>query len=291
MAVEAWAVVLAGGDGRRVAAVTRDAQGRSVPKQYWPIANGTPMLRWAMARAQRVVPAHRVLVVVNRAHRAYWEPALADVFRHNLLVQPRNRGTAVGVLFALLAIGARGGPDARVVFLPSDHFVGDEAVLRQGVLTALASVDTDGRAVHLLGMKPEGPVADYGWLVPASDGVVADVARFVEKPPLESVGPLVEGGALINSFVLVTRVDTLLRLFAAAAPHLLAALRACLGRHAASLDFARAYDSLADTDLSRDVLERHARDLRVVRVAPCGWSDLGTPARLQPFLVGHHSAA
>jgi mannose-1-phosphate guanylyltransferase len=121
--------------------------------------------------------------------------------------------------------------------------------------------------------------------------VVADVARFVEKPPLESVGPLIAGGALINSFVLVTRVDALLRLFAAAAPRLLAALRACLGRHAASLDFARAYDSLADTDLSRDVLERHPHDLRVVRVAPCGWSDLGTPARLQPFLVGHHSAA
>ena len=29
----------------------------------------------------------------------------------------------------------------------------------------------------------------------------------------------------------------------------------------------------------------------IARVAPCGCSDLGTPARLQPFLVSDHPAA
>jgi hypothetical protein len=44
-------------------------------------------------------------------------------------------------------------------------------------------------------------------------------------------------------------------------------------------------------DLSHDMLERRPQDLRVVRVAPCGWSDLGTPARLQSLLVSDQPAA
>lgn len=291
MAGDPWAVVLAGGDGRRVAGVTRDAEGHPVPKQYWPVAGGAPMLRWALARARRVAPPSRVLVVVNQGHRRYWELALADVFRHNVLVQPCNRGTAAGVLFALLAIGARDGPEAAVVFLPSDHYVANEAVLRQAVLTALAAGDADGQAVYLLGITPDAPEPDYGWLLPASTDVVADVVRFIEKPPIEAILPLMARGALINSFVLVTRVDALLRVFARAAPDLLAALRGCLGCRAVSLGLARAYEAIASTDLSRDVLAAQPRGLRVVRVAPCGWSDLGTPDRLQPFLVDHGTAA
>jgi hypothetical protein len=71
----------------------------------------------------------------------------------------------------------------------------------------------------------------------------------------------------------------------------LATLAACLGPSATRQRLARAYDTLAATDLSRDVLERRPQDLRVVRVAPCGWSDLGTPSRLEPFLVGQGTAA
>jgi hypothetical protein len=37
-----WAVVLAGGDGNRVAAMTRDGHGRVVPKQFWSFDGGRP---------------------------------------------------------------------------------------------------------------------------------------------------------------------------------------------------------------------------------------------------------
>ena len=48
MTAEPWVIVLAGGDGRRLAAVTRDVDGRPVPKQYWPVDGGAPMMRWAI---------------------------------------------------------------------------------------------------------------------------------------------------------------------------------------------------------------------------------------------------
>jgi len=33
-------------------------------------------------------------------------------------------------------------------------------------------------------------------------------------------------------------------------------------------------------DFSREILERQAAHLRVIRVPPCGWTDLGTPHRV-----------
>jgi hypothetical protein len=46
----------------------------------------------------------------------------------------------------------------------------------------------------------------------------------------------------------------------------------------------RLYEGLPHMDLSRDVLQRASRFLSVVRVPPCGWSDLGTPERLRQYL-------
>ncbi len=105
-----WAVVLAGGDGERVSALTRDARGRVVPKQFWSCGGRAPMIRWALARARRVAPPQRVLVAIREQHREFWQSALYDVPRGNVLVQPENRGTAAGVMRALVALRAQLDP-------------------------------------------------------------------------------------------------------------------------------------------------------------------------------------
>ena len=131
MTASPWAVVLAGGDGDRVSAITRDAEGRVVPKQFWCCGGQAPMVRWALARARLIAETPRVLVVVREQHRACWEGALADVPRENILVQPENRGTAAGVMRALVEIQSRAITTAPVVLLPSDHYVADERVLHR----------------------------------------------------------------------------------------------------------------------------------------------------------------
>jgi hypothetical protein len=58
------------------------------------------------------------------------------------------------------------------------------------------------------------------------------------------------------------------------------------------------YADLECQDFSRDVLERHAQMLQVLRVPSCGWTDLGTPKRVQETIrqsragaiTGNHDA-
>jgi mannose-1-phosphate guanylyltransferase len=279
-----WAVVLAGGDGQRVSALTRDANGVAEPKQYRSFGGRAPMLRWARARARCLAPAPRVLIVVNEPHRPFWRRDLADVPLHNLVIQPCNRGTAAGVLLALLEIQARGCASAPVVLLPSDHYVADEIVLHHAMLTAVQASRHSGRSAVLLGVSPIDLEPGYGWIVPATADPVARVSQFLEKPSTEKVGQMVSRGALINSFILVARVQAMLDLYEQALPDILRAFRRCTVTSRAELAIRCLYEDLPCIDLSRDVLERAAGSLSVVRVPPCGWSDLGTPDRLQSFL-------
>ena len=46
---------------------------------------------------------------------------------------------------------------------------------------------------------------------------------------------------------------------------------------------ARVYDRMPCRGFSREVLAPHARGFSVIPVGDCGWSDLGTPARLVMF--------
>jgi mannose-1-phosphate guanylyltransferase len=279
-----WAVVLAGGDGDRVSALTRDVGGGFVPKQFWSWDGRDPMVRWALARARRIAPAARVLVAVKEAHRGFWTEALADVPCANVLVQPENRGTAAGVLRAAVEIQSRGITTDPVVLLPSDHYVADEAVLQGALAAAVRAVERGVAPVVLLGMCPGEQRSGYGWILPASPAPFAGVRCFLEKPPEARVRDLVRDGALINSFIIAARAHVLLALVGRVFPDILRAFQRLSRKLQGGPDAQDLYLGLPLMDLSRDVLQHATAYLSVLRVPPCGWTDLGTAERLQPFL-------
>jgi mannose-1-phosphate guanylyltransferase len=279
-----WAVVLAGGDGTRVSDLTRAADGTPTPKQYCRFGGATPMVRWAIDRARRVVPRERVLVVVNQSHRRFWEPELADVPRRNVLVQPSNRGTGAGALLALLTLEGRTDPESPVLLLPSDHFVARETVMAYAMAAALFAARCGTRDVVLLGLNAFAADQDYGWILPAADGQVAAVGQFVEKPQSTALPGLIQRGALINSFVMAGRIRALVGMFDRSLPAFVAAFRERMRPPIGVSGLTGLYASIPVTDMSRQVLQPDPRRLSVVRVPPCGWSDLGTPARLQSYL-------
>jgi mannose-1-phosphate guanylyltransferase len=280
-----WAIVLAGGNGRRVAALTLDEAGLAVPKQYCRFGRATPMLRWALERARRSVGDGRVVTVVAQHHQKFWERELVGAAPDDVLVQPQDRGTAPGLLLPLLNV-LRRDPAARVLVLPSDHYVADEAAFACAVESAWSTVAEGVGRVILLGMTPAEPLGDCGWIQRASGAgpALSRVSAFVEKPGPEGARRLMRLGALVNAFILVASAGALLRLYADTLPYL---VREFSRRPAAVVDpdeRARVYERLPTADFSRDVLERVPRSLWVLAMPDCGWCDLGTPERLGRFL-------
>jgi mannose-1-phosphate guanylyltransferase len=247
------------------------------------------MLRWSVRRALGMVPKSRIVPVVSAKHRRWWAEDLADLPPENVVIQPRNRGTAAGTLLPLLQI-LRCDRHARVLILPSDHYVSDEQRLRASMLRAVESIEPDSFRVRLLGMVPQVVDGGYGWILPASTAELTRVEAFVEKPDLDRARSLMRRGALLNSLIIAGKAETLLQLYLITLPDLVGRLVSWKSEDQGRWsDLVALYEALPTLDLSREVLQRSSDRLSAVRVADCGWTDLGTPARLNDYLL--HQAA
>lgn len=279
-----WAVVLAGGDGKRLQSMTRNAHGIAVPKQYCSLLGGPCLLEGALRRALEVAPAHRVGMVVAAQHREWWEGLQTELPPENLIVQPHNRGTAHGILLPLLEILAR-DRDARVVLLPADQFVDDEAILAVALRRAANLARDNDRAIYLLGIEPDAPDTEYGYIVPAeppSTDQPSQVLEFVENPSHARAKALIAQGAVWNAFIMAASAWAFLRLFAGSFSSTIVALSQIAERriHLHGKAFDRLYEQLPTVDFSKDVLPGHEEVFQVLPVSPCGWNDLGTPHRI-----------
>lgn len=282
---QTWAIVLAAGEGSRLRELTTRS-GVATPKQFCSLRGGRSLLGDALARAARIAPKKRTLVIVAEEHRSFFEPELRGFVPENVIVQPRNRGTAAGILLPVLTVLER-DPGARIAFLPSDHHVAREYVVESSLRLALASLDEPEVGLTLLGISPDSAETGYGWIVPAtSDRLLRPVDRFVEKPSPEVAAELLAAGALWNSFLFAVRGATLCAFYAERLPALLADMRQAFaprGERAARLE--RLYAELPTHDFSREILQGNEDRLRLELVPPCGWTDLGTPARVAACLA------
>jgi mannose-1-phosphate guanylyltransferase len=285
-----WAVVLAAGSGTRLSSLTADRTGGSVPKQFCSLNGGASLLEQALARAAAVAAPARTVVVVAAEHRRHWQHAFAELPPGNVIVQPRNRGTANGILLAVSAILERDA-QAVVAVVPSDHHVAREDVLGRALERAMVAVGGERSAsIGFLGVEPESADPELGYIVrgqPLGDGSCT-VARFVEKPPRADAAKLLKRRALWNSFIIVARAAALVDLIALRYPVEVAAFRSLWQRMMPSMRLAseleRLYDTLLEVDFSRQVVEGTSAPLHVVPVPACGWSDLGTPQRVAECL-------
>jgi mannose-1-phosphate guanylyltransferase len=285
-----WAVVLAGGDGIRLKTLTRKITGDERPKQFCALVGDSTLLEETRQRVTLQFAAHRTLYVLNRVHELYYAPLLAQACRANLLIQPRNRGTTPAILYSLLRIAAF-DPTAIVSLFPSDHYVSDNHKFMAHVRHALDSALRHPERIILLGITPESPEVEYGWIEPArpiaGDPRLFNVRRFWEKPNTSCAQVLHLRGCLWNTFVVVAPVQTLLNVIENALPELFrhfVRLAPILGTNEETRWAAELYDGLESSNLSHEVLARFPNRLAVVKVTGVKWSDLGEPKRVMASL-------
>jgi mannose-1-phosphate guanylyltransferase len=286
-----WALLLAGGDGRRLRPLTRQIAGDPRPKQFCPIFDGeATLLDRTRHRAELLTRLDHQMIVVTRAHEPYWTPLTRELAPDRLVVQPGNAGTAPGVLYPLLRIRQLAG-NVPVAVFPSDHYVSDDGVFVSAVSHAVEVVRQRPDLVALLGVEAVAPEAEYGWIEPdpvplALPGEPAfPIQRFWEKPSARLAERLFERGALWNSFVMIGWVDAFLALTARSAPELLAALEPlgrALGRPDEDRVAERVYARLAvdPVGFSERVLAPSTDGLVTVRLKGVEWSDWGHPQRV-----------
>lgn len=293
MSNQRWAIILAGGDGTRLQSMTRAITGDNRPKQFVPVIGGTTLLDQTRRRVARSVAPGQTLFVVTEKHRRFYNSLTQTISPGLLLEQPQNKGTAPAILYAVMRLAAK-SPKAIVAMFPSDHYFADDEQFMSHIDTAFDVTQLKPETITLLGITPTAPETEYGWIEPQRSILgrakrsITRVSRFWEKPNAKLAASLMERGCLWNSFVMVGRVDALLKMTRAALPELyneFARLIPIFETAAERKALHRLYAKLEDTNFSHQVLAVRPQDLAVMRVEDVGWSDLGEPARVLSALA------
>lgn len=283
-----WGVILAGGDGKRLLPLTRRITGDDRPKQFCAIMDGETLLEQTRRRVSRMLRPWQTVLALTRTHERFYTDEVAGLPSSSLLIQPHNRGTAPAILYSLMRVREM-DPRAIVAFFPSDHHFADDEAFVAHIDSAFAAAASRPESVILLGISPESPEVEYGWIEPGviltsqHRGPVYQVSRFWEKPPPALASVLMERGCLWNSFVMVGHVYAFLSLIGGALPRLAESFERIRPSFLTASErnaLCELYSEIEAANFSQQVLSAHPQALSVLCGRGLGWSDLGEPSRI-----------
>jgi mannose-1-phosphate guanylyltransferase len=289
-----WALVLATDDGTGLAGLTTDHRGRSVPKQFCSLNGGHSLLQASLIRARRIVSKGRVCTVVARSHEYYWRSTLSSLPAGNVFIQPRDCGTAIGLLLGVSRI-LRRDPVARIVVIPADHYVCDDKSLTRSVRSAAAALSRDREGIlweriMLVGITPDSADPEIGYIVPgapAGDGV-NHVVQVVEKPTTSVARDLIARGSVWNSSILAAHGTSIIAHIRERHRDIVDGMGAAIARDVCRTEGTRGldeyYERLPTMDLSRAIVQGAESALCVFRAPACGWTNLDTPRQVSNAL-------
>lgn len=285
-----WSIILAGGEGTRLADYVRQRFGEPVPKQYCTFTGTRSMLEHTVDRALAFAPPSRTVTIVGGHHRAVALRQLEGRSGH-VLCQPESRDTGAGTMFPLAYIH-RWDPDALVSIFPADHYIAPEAAFTEVMTRAQQMARRWSDRVITLGVTPEEPDADYGYITvgPRIAGSVGlrQVRGFVEKPDVDRARRLCRKGAMWNTMIVCATASALWNLARATQPEMMDAFDAFLPR-IGEADEAKAvaqlFERLPRVNLSRDMFERAPARLLAMPLEGVAWSDWGRPERIEETLA------
>jgi mannose-1-phosphate guanylyltransferase len=288
-----WAIVLAAGEGTRMARLVEMVNGgRVIPKQYAPLIGDRSLLDLTLGRLRALVPAERTVVVVGPGQEDLARPIVDRHGGGRLVSQPVDLGTGPGTVIGLCHVLAE-DPEARVLVTPATQHVRDDASFVEDLSSALDAAEDVPSGVVVLGAEPTRPDPDLGWIVPeqprhADSARARPVRRVFGSAPAPLAELLLGMATLWSTGIVAGRAEALWRMCARAMPgqleHFRHYLRSIGRAHERRLR-EEIYRELLPADLQSEVLPQ-VRGLAVSALRDEGWTDCTTPERLFEALRG-----
>jgi mannose-1-phosphate guanylyltransferase len=270
------ALLLAGGEGTRLQELTRVISGVPIPKQYCRLLNNSSLLEATIARVQLFTPCERISVVVNQDHLDLAMEQVCGLPGSNIFIQPINRDTGPGVIFALLQLECS-HPDAIVAVFPTDHYVDDDRAFMTHVMRAVHTVACIPDKIVVLGVAPDRPETGYGYILPAAPVKSTErayyVEAFTEKPSFSNARHIISRGGLWNTFVMIFKLSRMMDLLNQYVPTEFKKLSALRQSPEKAIEI---YRALGSWNFSNRVLARITQHLITLEVSGVRWSDWGT---------------
>ena len=269
-------VILSGGSGSRLWPLSRAMR----PKQFLGVTEQQTLFQLTLARVQQLDGALSPIIVANHEHRflAAEQARVLGVDPTAILLEPMGRNTAPAIAVAALQARAD-NTDPLILVMPSDHIIQDIAAFNTAVALARDAA-SDGLLVTF-GIVPDRAETGYGYVM-AGDLLkpagVHQVARFVEKPDLETAQAYVASGQYCwNSGMFMFRASVFLEELATHRPDIREGAEKAWHNAHRDLEFIRldkeAFAACPSESVDYAVMEK-TRNAAMVSL-DAGWNDVG----------------
>ncbi|CAE6760996.1 sugar phosphate nucleotidyltransferase [Nitrospira defluvii] len=277
-----WSIVLASHDGLGMQSAIRPGLERRVPKEYGRFLGSRSKFQHALDRTMQVTSPTRTVVIVDRGHHEAWaqigarDPGM-------VLVQPRHLGTASEVFLSLTYIRAR-DPEGTVLISPSDHILLPEERFLREVLYAVRAAEQLTTKLVLLASRPEGPQAEYGWILPDhqllrfGSRTIRAVKTFIERPEPPLAQLAYASGALWNTGIMAGKVEAFWNVGRKVLPNVMALferLTEAIDTRKEAEVLRTMYERMPCLSFSRDLLEHAPGETAMMEMSGLWWSDWG----------------
>ena len=187
-------ILLAGGSGTRLWPLSTEER----PKQFIPIFKGLSLFDLTLKRLNNNPLFKRPIIVTSEKYLNHINNSLNNVGvdAAKIILEPEQKNTYSAITMAVML--ATKEDSTEIFFIaPSDHYISSNKSFYDSCHLAKDSIDDN---LILLGVKPELPSSEYGYLKTQDNNNIKKVIKFIEKPDLKTSKELISSkGVYWNS--------------------------------------------------------------------------------------------
>ncbi|HUW20544.1 MAG TPA: sugar phosphate nucleotidyltransferase [Sedimentisphaerales bacterium] len=208
-----YAVVMAGGVGRRLWPLSRERR----PKQVLKLLDGHTLLSRCFERLLPIFDERNIIVLTNAGYADVVRENLPGLPFDNVIAEPAVRDTA-GAIGLAATVLTKYDPDATMVVLTADQIIEPPEVLQQAIKDAVSCVNDNPDYLVTFGIQPTYPSTQLGYIkcadarrCPNSENTMYSVEAFREKPDEKTAKDYVTTGQYLwNSGMFVWKAKAIL---------------------------------------------------------------------------------
>jgi len=208
-----YAVVMAGGTGKRLWPLSREKH----PKQVLKLLDGKTLLRHCFERLSPIFDQRNIIILTNAGYADLVRENLPELPFNNVIAEPVVRDTA-GAIGLAATILTKYDPDATMAVVTADQLIEPPEVLQQAIKDALVFVNNNPDDMITFGIQPTFASTQLGYIkyaaaekYPDYKNAIYSVEAFKEKPNEETANKYLETGRYLwNSGMFVWKARTIL---------------------------------------------------------------------------------
>jgi mannose-1-phosphate guanylyltransferase len=208
-----YAVVMAGGTGKRLWPLSRQKR----PKQVLKLLDGQTLLRCCFERLSPIFDLRNIIILTNAGYADVVRENLPELPFDNVIAEPAVRDTA-GAIGLAASILSKYDADATMAVVTADQIMEPAEALQQVLKDALTFVNGNPEHLVTFGIKPTFASTQLGYIkcgsvskCPDCESTIYSVESFKEKPDEKTASEYLNSDKYLwNSGMFVWKAKTIL---------------------------------------------------------------------------------